>query len=137
MATEKKETKKTTAKKASTKKAPAKKTKAVKKDSSLFAVIETGGKQYRIQEGDTISVEKLDDTKVGDKITFDSVLLIDDGAKTTLGTPIIKGKKVTAEIKEEGKGKKIHVVRFKSKSRYYKKTGHRQPYMKAEIVKIG
>ena len=152
MATEKKETKKAAPKKTSPKKevskstpkkkavaktAP-KKTKSVtKKENTTFAVIETGGKQYRVEEGDIISIEKLADTKEGDKFTFENVLLIDDGKKTDIGNPTLKGKKVTAEIKEEGKGKKLHVIRFKSKSRYYKKTGHRQPYMKAEIIKIG
>lgn len=104
---------------------------------STFAVIETGGKQYRVSEGDTITVEKIiGNHKVGDKIVFENVLMIDDGKKSDIGTPLLSGKKVEAELKEEGRGKKISVIRFKSKSRYFKNRGHRQPFMKVSITKI-
>jgi len=102
-----------------------------------FAVIETGGKQYKVSEGDSIKVEKLPgEHKEGDKITFDKVLLLSDGKETKIGTPYIKGAKIEAVFKEEGKNKKIMVIRFKSKSRYFKKRGHRQPFTKVEVGAI-
>ncbi len=125
-----------TDKKEATKKAPAKK--ASSKKDGVFAVIETGGKQYVARVGQYFDVEKVsDDMKEGDKIVFDKVLLIDDGAKTDIGSPYLSGKKVEAKLLEQGKGKKVNVIRFKSKSRYFRKKGHRQPYMKVEITKIG
>ncbi len=102
-----------------------------------FAVIETGGKQYKVSEGDVIKIEKLPgENKVGDKITFDNVLLVDDEKNTKIGAPYIDGVKVSAIFEEEGKGKKIHIIKFKSKSNYSKKIGHRQPYNKVKIEKI-
>ncbi len=103
--------------------------------TSEFAVIKTGGKQYVVSVGDVLTIEKLDgDFKEGDKVTFDKVLLVDNGKDTTtIGTPFIKGAKVIGSFQETGKGKKIHVIRFKSKSRYFKKYGHRQPYTKVKI----
>lgn len=99
-----------------------------------FAVIKTGGKQYKVSKGDTIKIEKLSgEYKEGDKITFDQVLLVDDGKDTTIGTPYIKDVKVKATLKEQGKDKKINVIKFKSKSRYFRKYGHRQPYFKVHI----
>jgi len=105
--------------------------------SGSFAVIATGGKQYLVKSGDVISVEKLDGTfAAGDTISFDQVLLKDDGATTVLGAPTIKGAVVTAEFIEAGRGKKIDVIQYKQKSRYYKKNGHRQPFMKFKITDI-
>lgn len=102
---------------------------------SAFVVIETGGKQYKVAEGDSINIEKLSDTlKKGDVVTFDKVLLSDDGASTTIGTPYIAGAKVQAEITEAGRGRKIEVIKYKAKSRYFKLRGHRQPYMKVRIA---
>lgn len=102
-----------------------------------FAVIETGGKQYSVSEGDTIRIEKLSGAyKEGDAITFDKVLLVDNGKDTTIGTPYIKGAKVTGELAEEGKGKKVSVIRYKAKSRYSKVKGHRQPYFSVRIKKL-
>ncbi len=102
-----------------------------------FAVIATGGKQYVISEGDVLTVEKLKgEPKEGESITFDKVLLVDDGKETTLGTPYIKGAKVTATLSETGKAPKVTVIKFKSKSRYFKKKGHRQPYAKVQISSI-
>ena len=101
------------------------------------AVIETGGKQYLVKTGDSIRIEKLSDTlKVGDTVLFDRVLLQDDGAKTILGAPYIAEAKVQAEITEAGRGKKIEVVKYKAKSRYFKLRGHRQPYMKVKIASV-
>jgi len=102
-----------------------------------FAVIETGGKQYKVSEGDIIKIEKLsDENKVGDKITFDKVLLIDDGKTTKIGSPYIAKAVVSATLEEEGKDKKIHIIKFKSKSNYSKKIGHRQPFNKVKVEKI-
>ena len=102
-----------------------------------FSVIETGGKQYKVAVGDSIKIEKLSDTlKKGDVVSFDKVLLCDDGANTTVGAPYIAGAKVQAEITEAGRGKKIEVIKYKAKSRYFKLRGHRQPYMKVKIVNV-
>ncbi len=103
-----------------------------------FAVIKTGGKQYVVYVGDELTIEKLDgEFKEGDKVTFDKILLVDNGKDTTtIGTPYIDGAKVTAIFQETGKGKKINVIRFKSKSRYFKKYGHRQPFTKVKIEAI-
>ena len=105
--------------------------------STMFAVIQTGGKQYLVKAGDSIRIEKLSDTaKVGETVSFDRVLLQDDGAKTTVGSPYIAGAAVQAEITEAGRGKKIEVVKYKAKSRYFKLRGHRQPYMKVKIASV-
>lgn len=102
-----------------------------------FAVIQTGGKQYQVKAGDTITIEKIDDTLVaGDKITFDKVLLVDNGSDTTIGTPFIAGAKVSATLSVAGRAKKVNVIKYKQKSRYFKKNGHRQPFMKVKIDKI-
>lgn len=110
---------------------------ATAKKTGNFAVIMTGGKQYLVRTGDVISVEKLDGTFAkGDTISFDQVLLKDTGSKTEIGTPMITGSVVTAEFVEAGRGQKIDVIQYKQKSRYYKKKGHRQPYMKFKISEI-
>jgi len=103
----------------------------------MFAIVETGGKQYKISEEDVLSIEKIaGDHKEGDKITFDKVLLIDDGKETKIGTPYIEGAKIEAVFESEGKGKKVMVIRFRPKSRYFKKKGHRQPFTKIKIAAI-
>lgn len=102
-----------------------------------FAVIETGGKQYKVSEGDSLTIEKLSgEHKEGEKITFDKVLLVDDGKTTQVGTPYLEGVTVEAVFTEEGKGKKVVVIRYKSKSRYFKKKGHRQPYNTVTISSV-
>jgi large subunit ribosomal protein L21 len=102
-----------------------------------FAVIEAGGKQYRVREGDVITTEKLgDELADGDTVTFDAVLAKDTGTETTIGEPYIDGATVTGEVQEQGRGKKLTVVKFKSKSRYFKRQGHRQSYMKVKITGI-
>ncbi|MBI2617881.1 50S ribosomal protein L21 [Candidatus Kaiserbacteria bacterium] len=117
-----------------TEKKPAKKTVKKVRNTEEFAVIETGGKQYVVTEGDVITIEKLSgDFKAGDRVTFDKVLLVDNGKDTTIGTPYIKGAKVVGSFEETGKGKKIYIIKFKSKSRYARKAGHRQPYTKVRI----
>lgn len=100
-----------------------------------MAVIQTGGKQYIVRENDVISIEKLGE-EAGKKITFDEVLLVDDGAKTTVGAPLVSGASVSAEVVEEGMGKKLLVQRYRQKSRSFKKRGHRQPYTKVKITGI-
>lgn len=102
-----------------------------------FAVIQTGGKQYKVAVGDEIAVEKIKgDYKVGDKITIESVVLKDDGATTTLGAPYVAGSTVEATITEAGKLDKVMVVRYRAKSRYHKRNGHRQPFMTLQINAI-
>ena len=109
-----------------------------------FAVVQTGGKQYKVSKDDFLSVEKIKgpastqggEYKVGDKISFDKVLLVDDGKNTTIGTPYIKGAEVEAEIKEIGRARKILVVKYKQKSRYLRRHGHRQPFFKIKILNI-
>lgn len=102
-----------------------------------FVVIETGGKQYKVAEGDSIKIEKLSgDFKKGDTVTFDNVLLQDDGTTTTIGAPYIAGVKVQAEIVDISRYPKVEVVKYKAKSRYFKLRGHRQPYMKVKIAKV-
>ncbi len=102
-----------------------------------FAVIQTGGKQYMVKSGDTITIEKLaGDFKKGDAITFDKVLLVDDGSAATIGTPFISGAKVMAEFVSAGRAPKVTVIKYKQKSRYFKKNGHRQPFVKVKISAI-
>ncbi len=101
----------------------------------MHAVVETGGKQYRVAEGDTILVEKLDGA-VGDQITLDKVLLVNKDGKVTVGTPTVADAKVIAKVDEQGRSKKIVVFKYKAKKNYRKKTGHRQPYTKLVIEKI-
>lgn len=102
-----------------------------------FAVIQTGGKQYRVSVGDSVQIEKLSgEYKEGDTITFDKVLLVDNGSDTTIGTPYIDGAKVQATLESIGRAKKILVVKYKPKSRYYKRNGHRQPFFKVKITSL-
>ena len=101
----------------------------------MFAIIETGGKQYRVNEGDVIFVEKLDAAE-GDKITFDRVLAVSDADGIKVGAPVVEGAAVTANVLKNGKAKKIYVMTYKSKKNEKRKMGHRQPYTKVQIEKI-
>jgi large subunit ribosomal protein L21 len=102
-----------------------------------IAIIETGGKQHLVTEGSVHHVEKLKGiSKAGEKISFDKVLLIDDGSTTKVGTPYIDGAKVSAELVEEGRHAKVTVIRYRQKSRYFKKKGHRQPFAKVKITAL-
>jgi len=101
----------------------------------IYAVIETGGKQYKVTPGQTIDVERLQVAQ-GDTVELDKVLLIAEGDKITAGEPTVEGAKVIAISQGEGKGKKIIVFKYKSKVRYRKKTGHRQFYTRLTIDKI-
>ncbi len=108
-----------------------------------YAVIKTGGKQYVVAPGDLVTIEKLGrgaatlELKKGDPVTFEEVLLTDDGKTTNIGTPVIAGAKVTATVYSVGREKKVEVVKYKAKSRYLKRRGHRQPFVKVKIDKIG
>ena len=101
----------------------------------MHAIIETGGKQYKVTEGDTLFIEKLE-AEAGQAITFDKVLAILDGDKATVGTPVVEGAKVDASVVKNGKGKKVIVFKYKPKKGYRRKQGHRQPYTKVTIGKI-
>lgn len=101
----------------------------------IYAIIETGGKQYKVAPGQTIDVERLNVAE-GDTVELDRVLLIADGDKVTVGKPTIEGAKVIATSQGEGKGKKVIVFKYKPKVRYRKKTGHRQFYTRLVIDKI-
>ena len=104
---------------------------------SKIAIIETGGKQYVVTQDSVLEIEKLSDSsKAGDKVTFDKVLLTDDGKETKVGAPHISGAKVTAEVVETGRDDKVTVIRYRQKSRYFKKRGHRQPYTKVRITAL-
>ena len=101
----------------------------------MHAIIETGGKQYKVAEGDTLFIEKLN-AEAGEAVTFDKVLAVVDGDKATFGTPVVEGAKVDASVVKNGKGKKIIVFKYKPKKNYRRKQGHRQPYTKVTIGKI-
>ncbi len=97
----------------------------------MFAIFETGGKQYKVQQGDTIYVEKLE-VADGQEIKFENILMVDN----KFGQPYVKGASVVAVVEKHGKNKKIRVIKFKSKKHYYKRQGHRQPYTKLIIKSI-
>lgn len=101
----------------------------------MYAVIETGGKQYRVKEGDVIVIEKLG-VEAGEKVEFDKVLVMGEGADIQVGTPYV-GSKVYGTVVENGKGKKVVIFKYKAKKDYRKKQGHRQPYTMVEITGIG
>ena len=102
-----------------------------------IAIIETGGKQHLVTEGSVHHIEKLKGShKAGDKLTFDKVLLLDDGSSAKVGAPYVDGAKVSAELIEEGRADKVTVIHYRQKSRYFKKRGHRQPFMKVRILTL-
>ncbi|MEX2033128.1 MAG: 50S ribosomal protein L21 [Candidatus Colwellbacteria bacterium] len=100
----------------------------------MFAVIETGGKQYRVSPGTKIKVEKL--APEGEDFVFDKVLLVSDGKEVKVGKPYLEGSKVEAKVVKQGRARKIIVFRYHSKTRYRKKKGHRQPFTEVEVTKI-
>lgn len=104
----------------------------------IYAVFATGGKQYRVKTGDRVRIEKLSDTnKEGEKLVFDNVLLVDDGESTAkIGTPFVQGASVKATLEKIARYKTIDVIKYKQKSRYFKKYGHRQPYFEVKIDSI-
>ncbi|OGC86826.1 50S ribosomal protein L21 [Candidatus Adlerbacteria bacterium RIFCSPHIGHO2_02_FULL_54_18] len=117
---------------------------ATTKKTKEFAIIETGGKQYLVAEGDAVKIEKLKPAKgssaaaykVGDTVVFENVLIVDNGLDTTIGMPFIEGAKVSAEITKISRAKKVVVIKYKAKSNYFKKKGHRQPFFEVKITKL-
>ncbi len=101
----------------------------------MYAVIKTGGKQYRVQEGDVFSIEKLN-IAAGEKVVFEEVLGVGVGNDFTFGTPFIEGAQVFGRVVESGKGEKVIIYKYKAKKDYRKKQGHRQPYTMVEITGI-
>ena len=101
----------------------------------MYAVVSTGGKQYRVAEGDLCRVEKLD-AEEGASVEIDRVLMIADGDKINIGTPFVDGGKVTATVKAQGRAKKVEIMKFKRRKHHQKKTGHRQYYTDIEITGI-
>ena len=100
----------------------------------MYAIIKTGGKQYNVEEGKVITIEKLDVSE-GDKVTFDEVLLL-SGDTVKIGQPIVEGAKVIAKVLAQEKEKKIRIFKYKAKSNYRRRQGHRQPFTKVQIEKI-
>ena len=101
----------------------------------MYAVVKTGGKQYRVAEGDTIRVEKLEG-KAGDSVTLNEVLLVADGENLTLGKPRVDGASVSATITDQNKARKVLIFKFRRRKGYRNKTGHRQPYTELKITGI-
>lgn len=101
----------------------------------MYAVIKTGGKQYRVSEGDTLKVETIK-AEEGDSVELDQVLMVADGDNIKIGTPLIEGGKVTATVKSQGRGKKISIIKFRRRKHYDKQQGHRQNYTELQITGI-
>ncbi|MGE5554467.1 MAG: 50S ribosomal protein L21 [Betaproteobacteria bacterium] len=101
----------------------------------MYAIIETGGKQYRVKEGDVIAVEKLD-AEPGQSVTFDKVLLVADGEQVAVGQPYVEGAKAVGKVVAQGKAKKILVFRYKAKKNVRKRFGHRQPFTRVQVETI-
>jgi large subunit ribosomal protein L21 len=101
----------------------------------MYVVFATGGKQYRVSQGDVIQVEKID-AEEGEEISFNDILMFADGKKVSIGAPYLKKGKITAKIKKHARYKKIEVIKFKRRKQYHKQMGHRQWYTEIEISNI-
>jgi large subunit ribosomal protein L21 len=101
----------------------------------MYAVIQTGGKQYRVQPGETVQVEKLE-AEVGKTVEFNEVLLVADGDNVRLGTPHVAGAKVVAEVMDQGRGTKILVYKYRRRKAWHRKQGHRQPFTALKVTEI-
>lgn len=101
----------------------------------MYAIIETGGKQYRVQEGDKLNIEKLP-VVAGEKVEIDKVLAVVNGEEIKIGTPLVEGAKVILQVLRNGKDKKIIVFKYKAKKNYRRKQGHRQPFSQVIVEKI-
>lgn len=102
----------------------------------MYAIVETGGKQYRVTEGDVITVERLK-AEAGEEVAFDKVLVLGEGGEISVGTPYVEAAQVFGKVVEHGKGEKVIIFKYKSKKDYRKKQGHRQPYTMIEITGVG
>jgi large subunit ribosomal protein L21 len=101
----------------------------------MYAVIESGGKQHRVEEGEILKLEKLD-AATGDQIDFDKVLLVGEGESVKIGTPYVEGSKVTAEVLKQARADKVHIIKFSRRKHYRKQQGHRQWYTEVKITGI-
>ncbi|MGD8843190.1 MAG: 50S ribosomal protein L21 [Gammaproteobacteria bacterium] len=101
----------------------------------MYAVIVSGGKQYRVSQGDTLRVEKLDAAE-GDSVELDRVLMVVDGADVKIGAPVLEGGKVTAQVKAHGRGDKVEIIKFRRRKHHMKRQGHRQAFTELEITGI-
>ena len=101
----------------------------------MYAVIKTGGKQYRVAQGDTLKVEKLEAGE-GDSVEFDQVLMVGEGEDVRIGTPYVEGSRVTATVKGHGRGDKVEIIKFRRRKHHMKRAGHRQDYTELEITGI-
>ena len=101
----------------------------------MYAVIKTGGKQYRVMQGETLRVEKLE-ADIGAAVTFDQVLLIGEGEGITVGTPLVAGASVAATVKAQGRGDKVRIIKFRRRKHHMKQMGHRQHFTEIEITGI-
>lgn len=101
----------------------------------MYAIIKTGGKQYRVSAGETVQVEKLD-VEVGAEVVFDQVLTVVNDADIMIGKPVVEGAKVVGKVVEQGKGPKVRIFKYKAKVNYRKRQGHRQPFTAVEITAI-
>lgn len=104
-------------------------------EKSMYAVIKTGGKQYRVQEGQTLKLEKLE-VATGETLNFDEVLLVSDGENIKVGAPLVDGAQVTAEVIDHGRGDKIRIIKFRRRKHHMKRQGHRQWYTEVKITGI-
>ena len=101
----------------------------------MYAIIKTGGKQYKVAEGSEIIIEKLDAAE-GDSVTFEEVLAVGEGSELKIGRPFVEGAKITATVVKVGKGPKIRILKYRHKTNYRRRQGHRQPYTKVTIESI-
>ena len=101
----------------------------------MYAVIQTGGKQYRVEEGESLKIEKLE-ASAGDTVEFDKVLMLQSGDAVKVGQPFVEGGKVTATVKSQGRHKKIKIIKFKRRKHHMKQMGHRQSYTEVQITGI-
>ena len=101
----------------------------------MYAVIESGGKQHRVEEGEVLKLEKLE-AATGETIEFDRVLMVGAGSDVKIGAPVVDGSKVTATVKSHGRGKKVHIVKFKRRKHHMKRQGHRQAFTELEVTGI-
>lgn len=101
----------------------------------MYAVILTGGKQYRVEEGEVLRVEKLA-AEEGASIDFDRVLMVGEGESVRVGTPVVEGARVSATVKSHGRGEKVHIIKFRRRKHYMRRQGHRQSYTEIEVTGI-